>query len=198
MFGYNLTLWNSKFWRIKKLLYSYWFWFSLKITKNKNNTILKIQTLQVILNFCSEMRQQDTVDCAIPWPRWTELIFCSVLRVRMKHRFECRCQFCQFNSDVKNPKLCNILTYKGFIQTQRWIHPVPADAVWIKQQHVYVLVLHSQGKCIASLICLPVFVFGHLFLLCYVNMMISLVWVGVEKRQHFWGKYLGSWELVTL
>lgn len=129
------------------------------------------------------------------WPRsrLIEQIFRGILRARMKHRFECRYQ-CHFNSDIKNSKLCNILTYKGFIPTQRWIHPVPADAVWIKQQHVYVLILHSHGNFITSLICFLCFFmdFCSFFVLWIWFLLFGLVWNKIAYPRKWFGKLRAS------
>lgn len=91
---------------------------------------------------------------------------------------------------------------KDSYQHKKWIHPVPGDdAVWIKQQRVCVLILHSQGKCITTLICFLCF-FLDLFLLPFVLwisfLLSGLVWNEIASPRERFRKLRASHTVIFI
>lgn len=83
--------------------------------------------------------------------------------------FKCRCQ-CQFNSYVKNSKLCNNLTYKGFIATQKLTF-ISSSASWCcvnkAAAHLLSYCTHSVNVSLLLLLSVSaIFVNWRFFLFC--------------------------------
>lgn len=106
-----------------------------------------------------------------------------------------RCQ-CQFNSYVKNSKLCNNLTYKGFTATQKLTF-ISFSASWCCVNKAAACVLsHCTHSVKALFLCIAFCFCGFCkltFSFCFCEyMIISFVSFGSKKGQQFWRNHLGS------
>lgn len=93
--------------------------------------------------------------------------------------FKSRCQ-CQFNSYVKNSKLCNNLTYKGFIATQKLTF-ISSSASWCYVNKAAARMLsyctHSVNVSLLLLLSVSVgFVNLCFFLFCEYDDFFSVIW----------------------
>lgn len=107
-----------------------------------------------------------------------------------------RCQ-CQYNSYVKNSKLCNNLTYKEFIATQKLTF-ISSSASWCCVSKAAACMLshwaHSVNASLFLLLSVSVgcFFFCKLVFLCVVWIWWFLLCHVVWKGQLLWRNHLGS------
>lgn len=93
--------------------------------------------------------------------------------------FKSRCQ-CQFNSYVKNSKLCNNLTYRGFIATQKLTF-ISSSASWCCVNKATACMLsyctHSVNASLLLLLSVSVvFVTWCFFLFCEYDDFFCVIW----------------------